>query len=151
MLKKLCVLSVCTLFFFTSCKKKNIESDIFIKKQWKVELSATQVLPAINGRTDHAVAMVYLMDNQELHYDIYFDKTIENNDTPTGGKLFLGDSGVQGTVFIDLKTPAFDSHGETKGAVTLDAAAASKLQTEKVYLQLSSTQQPSGIVRGQLN
>lgn len=145
------LLGVYLLIFITSCKKKFIESDIFIKKQWKVELLASKVLPSITGRSDHAVAMIYLMDNQELHYDIYFDKAIENNDTPGPGKLYLGADGVVGNLFIDLKTPAFNAQGETKGKVSVDAATVNKLLTEKMYLQISSTQQPAGIVRGQLN
>lgn len=150
--KKWCMLgAMYLLIFITSCKKKFIESDIFVKKQWKVELSASKVLPAISGRTDHAVAMVYLMDNRELHFDIYFDKAVENNDTPGEAKLFLGPDGATGSLFIDLKSPAFNTQRETKGSVTIDAATASKLQTEKVYLQISSAQQPAGLVRGQLN
>ncbi|WP_343521635.1 CHRD domain-containing protein [Pedobacter sp.] len=139
------------MLFFSGCKKDTYTSDVFVKKQWKVDLSASKVLPAISGRTDHAVAMVYLMDNMEVHYDIYFDKALENNDTPGNAKIYLGPETTSGAVFIDLKTPAFNAERETKGSVTVDAATATKLQSEKIYLQISSVQQPNGLVRGQLN
>ena len=150
-LKRHCLMPALALLFFSACKKDTYTSEIFIKKQWKVDLSASKVLPAISGRTDHAVAMVYLMDNMEVHYDIYFDKALENNDTPGSAKIYLGTETTSGTVFIDLKTPAFNTNREASGSVGVDAAMATKLQSEKIYLQISSTQQPNGLVRGQLN
>ncbi|WP_443936781.1 CHRD domain-containing protein [Pedobacter sp. MW01-1-1] len=135
----------------SSCKKDVYTSDIFIAKQWKVDLSASSVVPAITGRTDHAVAMVYLMSNNELHYDIYFDIALQNNDSPGKGQLFLGDLGQLGTLFLDLQTPAFNSERECKGSVKLDEGSVAKLMTDKIYLQVSSTQQPNGLVRGKLN
>jgi len=150
-LKRHCLMPALALLFFSACKKDTYTSEIFIKKQWKVELSASKVLPAISGRTDHAVAMVYLMDNMEVHYDIYFDKAPENNDTPGSAKIYLGTETTSGAVFIDLKTPPFNANRETSGSVGVDAATATKLQSEKIYLQISSAQQPNGLVRGQLN
>ncbi|WP_229685096.1 CHRD domain-containing protein [Pedobacter zeae] len=150
-LKRYCLMPALAMLFFSGCKKDTYTSDVFVKKQWKVDLSASKVLPAISGRTDHAVAMVYLMDNMEVHYDIYFDKALENNDTPGNAKIYLGAETTSGAVFIDLKTPAFNAERETKGSVPVDAATATKLQSEKIYLQISSVQQPNGLVRGQLN
>lgn len=150
-LKRHCLMPALALLFFSACKKDTYTSEVFIKKQWKVDLSASKVLPAISGRTDHAVAMVYLMDNMEVHYDIYFDKALENSDTPGSAKIYLGTETTSGTVFIDLKTPAFNANRETSGSVGVDAATATKLQSEKIYLQISSAQQPNGLVRGQLN
>ena len=150
-LKRHCLMPALALLFFSACKKDTYTSEVFIKKQWKVDLSASKVLPAISGRTDHAVAMVYLMDNMEVHYDIYFDKALENSDTPGSAKIYLGTETTLGTVFIDLKTPAFNANRETSGLVGVDAATATKLQSEKIYLQISSAQQPNGLVRGQLN
>jgi hypothetical protein len=137
--------------FFLSCKKDVYTSDVFIKKQWKVDLSPANMVPALTSRTDHAVAMFFLMSNKELHYDIYFDKVLNNGDTPGVGHLYLGAIGQAGTVFIDLKTTAFDAMRETKGKIAIDDATSTKLQTEKIYLQISSTQQQLGLVRGQLN
>lgn len=150
-LKRHCLMPALALLFFSACKKDTYTSEVFIKKQWKVDLSASKVLPAISGRTDHAVAMVYLMDNMEVHYDIYFDKALENSDTPGSAKIYLGTETTSGAVFIDLKTPAFNANRETSGSVGVDAATATKLQSEKIYLQISSAQQPNGLVRGQLN
>lgn len=151
-LKKYCIGFAMFLFFLSSCKKDtNAVSEVFIKKQWKVDLSASSVVPAITGRTDHAVAMLFLMDNKELHYDIYFDKALENNDVPGNGKLFLGVAGANGSLFIDLVTPAFDSKRETKGKIMVSDEIYTKIQTEKIYLQVSSTQQQNGLVRGQVN
>ncbi|MES2418992.1 MAG: CHRD domain-containing protein [Bacteroidota bacterium] len=139
-------------FLFPSCKKDNVfTSDVFIKKQWKLDLSVSKVVPALSGRADHAVAMVYLMSNKELHYDVYFDKPLENGDNPGAIKLYLGASGQSGTLFIELNAPAFNTQRESKGKLLLDEANFLKIQTEEIYCQISSQQQQAGLVRDQLN
>lgn len=148
---RVCLIFVTALFLFPACKKDTYTSDVFVKKQWKVDLSASSVIPTVVGRTDHAVAMLFLMDNKELHYDIYFDKALENNDAPTNGKLYLGTLGTNGNLFIDLAIPAFNNQREVKGKITVSDEIYTKIQSEKIYLQISSTQQPNGLVRGQLN
>lgn len=140
------------VFLLSSCGKDDVfTSDVFIRKQWKLNLSPANVVPSLTNRTDHAVAMVYLMSNKELHYDIYFDKALENGDNPSTVKLFLGAAGQTGALFLDLNAPAFNTQRETKGKITLDDTNFQKIQTEKIYFQISSTQQQVGLVRDQLN
>ncbi len=139
------------LLFLSSCKKEVFTSDVFIRKQWKLDLSTSKVVPSLSSRNDHAVAMVFLMSNKELHYDIYFDKQLENSDSPGSVKLYLGAAGQNGTLFLDLNAPAFNTQREAKGIVALDDVNFQKIQTEKIYFQISSTQQQVGLVRDQLN
>ncbi|SFG91979.1 CHRD domain-containing protein [Pedobacter insulae] len=147
-----CLFLAMSLLFLPSCKKDDVyRSDIFIKKQWKLNLSSTNVIPALANKDDHAVAMVYLMSNKELHYDIYFDRPLENGDSPTTVKLYFGESGQTGELFLDLNAPSFNAQRETKGKVLLDEPNFLKIQTAKIYCQVSSTQQQSGLVRDQLN
>ncbi len=147
-----CLFFALTLLVLPACNKDDVyTSDIFIKKQWKLNLSVANVTPSIANRDDHAVAMVYLMSNKELHYDIYFDKPLENGDSPSAVKLYLGASGQAGALFLDLNAPAFNAQRETKGKLLLDEANFLKIQTEKIYCQVSSTQQQTGLVRDQLN
>ena len=142
----------CIIALVSSCKKKNIESDIFIKKQWKADLSTGNVIPAISGRTDHAVATIYLMDNNELHYYIYFDKALNNGDSPTTAAINIGAAGVNGNSPIKLDASSFNDKRESDGKITLSAdAAASLIAQTALYLQVSSSQQPNGLVRGQIN
>lgn len=134
-----------------SCKKKVFQSDVFIKKQWKVDLSTANEIPAISGRTDHAVAMLYLMDNDELSYDIYFDKVLENSDKPTAAKLYLTTAVTsKGTVLIDLQNGPFNEQREVKGSVKVSADQMSSLLSGLVFLDIASQQQTNGLVRGQI-
>jgi hypothetical protein len=139
-------------FLFTSCKKDtDYVSEVFIKKEWKVDLATTKVVPQVAGRADHAVAVFYLMDNNELHYYIYFDQTLQAGDNPTTAKLSLGNSSETGAVLIDLQNPAFSTARESKGKITLNEATIASLLSKSIYLQVASTQQTGGLVRGQVN
>lgn len=150
-LRRHCLMLALALLFFSACKKEVYTSDIYIRKQWKADLSTTNIIPAISGRTDHAVATVYLMDNNELHYYIYFDKPLSSGDSPTTAVINIGAAGANGTPLIKLDVSSFNDKRENDGAVTLSADAASSLVSQTaLYLQVSSAQQPSGLVRGQM-
>lgn len=150
-LKRHCLMPALVLLFFTSCKKDVYTSEIYIKKQWKADLSTTNIIPAISGRTDHAVATVYLMDNNELHYYIYFDKPLSSGDSPTTAVINIGAAGANGTPLIKLDASSFNDKRENDGKVIISAEAAASLVAQAaLYLQVSSAQQPSGLVRGQM-
>ncbi|MBT2562182.1 CHRD domain-containing protein [Pedobacter sp. ISL-68] len=150
-LRRYFLMPALALLFFTSCKKDIYTSEIYIKKQWKVDLSTSKITPAIADRTDHAVAVLYLMDNNELHYDVYFDQPLQNGDTAGAVKINLGAAGTNGVLLIDLKNPAFDANRESKGSLTIDAQTANALISQSTYLVVVSQQQAAGLVRGQVN
>lgn len=149
-------LPIALFMLCSSCKKELYTSDVFIAKQWKVELSAAYTVPTLAGRTDHAVALIFLMSNNELHYDIYFDKPFGVGDSPTQAKLYLGAAAENGVLLADLKNGAFDGNREVKGFIPADAAMIESLKAtgsaaRPIYLQVNSTQQPNGMVRGQID
>jgi hypothetical protein len=150
---KLYYLWICLLFASVSCTKKPYTSDIYIVKQWKIVLSAIYTIPANVGRTDHAVAMVFLMSNNQLSYDYYFDANLNNNDTPTDIQLYTGSATENGTLLLDLHNAAFNSSREIKGDLPLDNATVAQLlsYTNTVYTQVTSAQVPTGLVRGQMD
>ncbi|QNK61620.1 CHRD domain-containing protein [Pedobacter sp. PAMC26386] len=135
---------------FASCKKETYTSQVYIKKQWKVDMNVQAVIPANTGRTDHAVALIYLMDNNQLSYDIYFDVAVNTGDTPTAAKLFIGSAKENGLPLIDFNQGSF-AGGELKGNVQLDDAVTARLLANTIYLQVNSAELPSGLVRGQLS
>lgn len=142
---------ICLFTLGLSCKKKNVESDVFVKKQWKVSLSTANVVPAVTGRTDHAVAVLFLMDNGTLYYDVYFDSPVQNNDTPTHVVIYNGAAGTNGSVLLDLHSASFNAQGESKGSLIPDNTTAQALLTQSAYLAIASPQYPNGLVRGQVN
>lgn len=145
---KLLFLSFLMLASFSSCKKEMKTSDIYTIRQWKVNLTPNEVVPAVSGRTDHAVAVFYLMTDNKLYYYLYFDQALNNNDAPTKAILYTGASGSNGTVLLDLNNPAFGSTREVKGSIELSSTLINDLNTKTNYLQIASTQQPNGLVRG---
>jgi hypothetical protein len=149
-LKRHCLMPALALLFFTSCKKKEVESDIYTIRQWKSDLSVNNVVPAITGRTDHAVAVCYLMTDNKLYYYLYFDAPLNNGDTPTKAVIYSGAAGASGSVLIDLNNGAYNSSREVKGAVELSAQTIADLNSKTLYLQIASSQQAAGLVRGTL-
>lgn len=143
--------AVIVLGFVLSCKKDIATSDVYIKKQWKADLSVSNVIPAISGRTDHAVATIYLMDNNELHYYVYFDTPLNNNDVPGKAAIYIGAAGANGNLFINLDDSAFNGKRELDGKVILSRESINTLlaQTD-LYLNVTSNQQSAGLVRGQI-
>ncbi|QPH40839.1 CHRD domain-containing protein [Pedobacter endophyticus] len=146
-LKGVRVLCLCLPLLLFSCKKEDT-SAIYTLRQWKVDLTTGNVLPAISGRTDHAVAVFYLMTDNKLYYYLYFDSPLNNNDVPLKGSIYTGANGTSGTVLIELANEAFDANREVKGAVELSQQVIADLNTKTNYLQISSSQQPNGLVRG---
>ncbi len=144
------ILVVVIMLSLISCKKDVFKSDIFIKKEWKIDLTTTNVIPAISGGTDHAVAILYLMDNKQLSYNVYFDKPFENGDNAISAKLYTGSPTENGTLLLDLKNGSFNAQREINGILNLDDVIIQKLQNESVYMQVTSSQKTDGLVRGQL-
>lgn len=149
--RKLYYLLTCLLLISVSCTKKTYTSDVFIKKQWQIFMSATYTIPANAGRTDHAVATMYLTDDNQLYYDVYFDANLGSGDTPSAVKLYTGTAAENGALLIDLHNGAF-SGGEVKGNVAVDATMANKLiNGTDMYMQVASSQIAAGLVRGQID
>jgi len=147
-----CLFFAVASMFLAACNKDDdYISEVFIKKEWKVDLSTSKVIPQIANRTDHAVAVLYLMDNNELHYYIYFDQALAAGDSPTAAKLSLGNSTQNGAVLIDLQNPSFNAARECKGKIALNEATVTSLLSQSLYLQVASSQQNAGLVRGQVN
>lgn len=136
-----------------SCTKKTYTSDVFIRKQWQVSMSAAFTVPANTSRTDHAVANLYITSDNQLYYDVYFDANLNASDTPTSVKLYTGAAAENGTVLLDLHNGTFTNR-EVKGNIALDDATQTKLLaagTNTIYLQVNSTMASTGLVRGQID
>lgn len=136
-----------------SCTKKTYTSDVFIRKQWQVSMSAAFTVPANPGRTDHAVATLYVTSDNQLYYDVYFDANLNTGDTPTSVKLYNGAAAENGTLLLDLHNGTFTNR-EVKGNLPLDDATATKLLAagnNVIYMQVNSAMVTTGLVRGQID
>ena len=145
------LLPILLFWAVVGCKKEVETSEVYTLRQWKsTDLTPANMVPAMNSRTDHAVAVCYLMTDNRLYYYLHFDKALNNSDTPTKAVIYTGTAGTNGTVFIDLNNVPFDANREVKGSVELSAQMIADLNAKPLYLQISSAQQTSGLVRGQL-
>lgn len=88
------------------------------------------------------------MTDNKLYYYLYFDTPLNNGDVPQKATIYSGANGTNGTVLIDLGNTAFDTNREVKGSIELSQQAISDLNSKATYLQISSSQQPGGLVRG---
>jgi|GEM_PF-2178969 len=140
---------VCSAGSF-SCKKEIETSDVYTLRQWKVTLNPDNVVPAVSGRTERATAVFYLMTDNKLYYYLYFNDALSTGDKPAKAAVYTGAAGSNGTLLIDLANEAFNSSREVKGSVSLSPAQIDNLNTKVNYLQITSTQQPNGLVRGTL-
>lgn len=145
------ILCVIILLSIVSCKKELKTSEVYIRKQWRVDLSPSNVIPAPENRIDHGVASIYLMENNELHYFIYFDKALSTGDNPAGSAIFIGAAGSVGNILVRLEGSSYNEKRESSGKINLSAETANSMVSSlHLYLQTASAQQPNGLVRGQL-
>ncbi|WP_295124926.1 CHRD domain-containing protein [uncultured Chitinophaga sp.] len=135
------------LLLLASCKK-DPASEEFIEKFWNVDLNTRNVVPGLPGRTGHAACLLYLTDNRDLYYDVYFD-TLDAAETIGEIALFTGAPSANGTPLVTLGA-GVSSANKTKGKVRLDTTQINALNRQPVYLSIASKSAPAGFVRGQL-
>ena len=142
-------LVICASFALWSCKKETVnESKVFVIKFWDINLTPANVIPANTGRSDHAYALLYLMDDNKLYYDIYVD-SVQGKDVPTGAQISLGSPVVNGTQFVQLSQAFTDN--KAKGFVSVTQPQIDSLLLSSSYLTISSSVVPTGLLRGQLD
>lgn len=148
---KWCFLLLLPIFLiFASCKKEKQNSDEFQVREWKVDMNAAYTIPTNTGKTAHAWSLLYLMDNNKLYYDIYFNVP-SVGDNLSAIKLYKGNAAENGTEFLSIDNPGF-ADNKAKGSLQLTQAQADSLKANgNYYMVVNSTQSPNGLVRGQVD
>lgn len=140
---------VLSAFLLATACKKDPTSEEFIVRFWNLDLKASNMVPAVTGKGDHAVCLLYLSDNKDLYYDLYFD-SLGPAELPGQIAIFAGSPTVNGTQILAFPNVNYTGV-KSKGKLRLTQSQADSLSTLSTYLTVVSKSSPAGLVRGQLD
>ncbi|WP_291912396.1 CHRD domain-containing protein [Chitinophaga sp. CB10] len=112
-------------------------------------MKGINVVPATPGNGASASALLYLRDDYQLYYDIYFD-SLPAGITPEGVELRIGGPVENASSSLITITGAFTGK-KLKGNMAVSPAAADSLIKTPGYMVITSKSAPTGLVRGQLD
>lgn len=121
--------------------------DKVVSEAYNVMLSPSNEVPAVTGRNDSGIAIFRVVGE-----DVYYKVTVtdlEATDAVTAGHIHEGDATENGTVFLNLELTDATQFGVSK-SFTLDENKLDKLKTDPLYVNIHSTDHPSGLMRGQI-
>lgn len=122
-----------------------------IVKEWSVPLSTTFENPARAGRSETGTATLQLYSDNSLKYTIAVTG-LAAGDALIAAHIHTGDVITNGPVVLGLD-PVF-AGGNATGTISnvrTSFVDSLKTTTNELYFNVHSTQQPGGLVRGQMN
>jgi hypothetical protein len=139
------VLLACTLF--AACSKTTPAPTLL--KHWDIALNAKFEEPAPAGRSETGSASLNLYSDKTLKYTLTVTG-LASSDQLVAGHIHLGDPLTSGPVLVALQ-PTF-SNGTATGTVTVRSTLSDSLINGAIdfYVNIHSSQAPSGLMRGQL-
>ena len=142
------------LFVMDSCSKDDNDNPLppnnpTVTKTWDIPLKSSYVIPSPNARTDSGTAKIELMSDNSIRYTLNVNN-LASGDALGSAELRSGDVVSEGPVLIDLN-PTFTNGVFSDTLTGLRQSLVDSLQNTPVYLTVQSTQQPEGVVRGQLD
>ncbi|HEX4875635.1 MAG TPA: CHRD domain-containing protein [Chitinophagaceae bacterium] len=138
-----------TVISLTSCSKKD-EMKAEVTASWSVMLNAKNEIPAVANRSETGTALIRLYSNNELEFDISVPN-LTGGDMIQTAHLHAGNPVINGSVIADLK--GMLQQNKTMGKISIRGSLADSLKNgmAEVYVNVHTSQVPSGLVRGQLN
>ena len=121
--------------------------DKSIDNAYNVALSPSNAVPPIVGRSEEGNAHFRLVGST-----MYFKVSMSNldpSDAIIAGHIHEGSSTENGGVLISLDITDEAQLGVTK-SVTLSSDELAKMNNDELYVNIHSTDQPSGLLRGQI-
>lgn len=153
-MKQSSLLSLLILFllFHVSCSEEGDPAPTpTLVKQWDIILSTAYENPKPAGRTETGTAVLQLMSDNSLSYTLTASSVLAG-DALTVSHLHVGNAITNGPVVLDLQ-PSFTGGSATGKLTNLRTSLIDSLKNDdnEIYLNIHSTQVPSGLIRGQLN
>lgn len=111
-----------------------------------VALSGMNEVPAVNT-TATGMALLRITADNKLYSKVTVTN-MEAGDALTAGHIHTGAAGTNGAVMLGICASAAD-FGVTK-VYTPTSAILTSIKTDALYVNVHSTNRPSGIVRGQI-
>ncbi len=142
-----CMLMI-AVYALAGCKKDPV-SNQFVLKMWNIQMKGANVVPATPGNGASAYALLYLRDDYQLYYDIYFD-SLPGGIAPEGVDIRIGGPVQNNNTALLTLTGNFNGK-KMSGNMPMPKAIADSLIKSAAYMQIVSKANPTGIVRGQLD
>ncbi|ATL48707.1 hypothetical protein COR50_16915 [Chitinophaga caeni] len=136
------LLGACT---FMGCDKED-HPEGFVMKFWNVQLSGANVVPSSEGNNSHAYALLYLRDDYQLYYDIYFD-SLSKGSSPGVVEIRMGNAIENGETILTLDGNFQD--GKLKGNVDFPKSLADSAINNDAYITVAGAGN-GALARGQL-
>lgn len=148
-ISRLCMgaLALLAIGGLTSCDD---DDDRYPTVSWANALSTKYENPALMDRTEDGLLEMTLWSDNTLSYSIYVNR-LQSGDALTSASLYAGDVMSNGNIVLDLK--ANFTGFEASGKVPVRASLADSLRrtSNQIYLNVTSTEKPAGLIRGQIN
>ncbi len=126
--------------------------DQVIDQAYNVMLSPENQIPAINDREDSGIVIFRVVKDLNGNAKLYYNVTVMDlkvDDAITAGHIHEGDATENGGVFIGLDLDDNTQLGITK-SIELSPDMYTKLKNDALYINVHSTDYPSGLIRGQI-
>jgi len=136
------------LILLSACKHDTVSGPATIKSWDQIEMKSIYEVPAPAGRTEEGEASLQLFSDNTLKYSFHIHN-LSPSDALTAAHIHAGNPGTSGAIIIPLN-PTFIGAG-ADGKVTLRQGQADTLLHMPVYINVHSTQVPSGLARGQVD
>jgi hypothetical protein len=133
-----------------SCSKSNTATNATVSKHWDVVLNSKFEAPAPASRTETGTASLDLYSNNTMKYTVTVNG-LAAGDYLNAAHIHTGDPLTSGPVILSFN-PTFTGSTAT-GTVNVRSTLADSLKnaTTDFYVNVHSTQQPTGLLRGQVN
>lgn len=133
-----------------SCRRENESFSNNAIKEWFVPFSATYANPATPGRVDSGTAHIILYQDSSIRYDFRVPN-LQSGDALTGVTFNAGDPITNGPVLRNLQ-PRISNNYVSGGVFHLSPSLMDSLLTDMpLYINVTSSQNTNGLLRGQLN
>ena len=136
---------------FMACKKETAAPVPTVVKEWTIALSPKNENPARSGRMETGTANLSLFSDNSLKYVITVSG-LAAGDALVAAHIHAGNVITNGSVVLGLD-PVFSGAAATGSITNLRGTFVDSLKSDdnELYFNLHSTQQPGGLLRGQLN
>ena len=147
----LALICIAQPILFMACKKETATPLPTVVKEWTIALSPKFENPARSGRAETGTANLSLLSDNSLKYVITVNG-LTAGDALVAAHIHTGNVISNGPVVLGLN-PMFTGATATGTITNVRSSFVDSLKSDdnELYFNLHSTQQPSGLLRGQLN
>lgn len=137
------------IILLPACKHDTMSGPSTVKSWDNIEMKAIYEVPAPAGRNEEGEASLQLLSDNSLKYSFHIHN-LSPSDQLVTAHIHAGDVATSGSILIPFN-PSFVGAG-AEGTITgLRQGQIDTLLNMPVYINVHSTQVPSGLIRGQLD